>query len=299
MVRVWLALVLAVVVASCAPQRAAAPEREAQKAWLNLAGGTIGERFQVPQGFERVEVSEGSFAHYLRNLPLKPHGSEVRYYDGRVKPNAGAYEAVVQMDIGTRDLQQCADAVMRLRAEYLYGQGRFNEIWFEFANGFRAEYAKWMEGYRIWVEGNTCRWVKRSWKSNNYTSFREYLDMVFAYANTVSLRRQLVPVAVNEVWIGDVFVDQGHAVIVVDLARDRVTGKKLIILAQSYMPAQEIHVLANQVNQGLSPWFEADFGDALVTPEWTFRRADLRRFPSGWPLQGGCCQTRLDERCLR
>ena len=48
-------------------------------------GNTICERVQVPDGFERTAVEEGSFAHYLRNLPLKPHGSKVHYYNGGIK----------------------------------------------------------------------------------------------------------------------------------------------------------------------------------------------------------------------
>jgi hypothetical protein len=85
----------------------------------NSEGSTLQTRFKVPEGYKRLEVEQKSFARYLRNLPLKPVGSKVLYYNGDVKENY-AYEAVVDMDIGKKDLQQCADAVMRLRAEFFY-----------------------------------------------------------------------------------------------------------------------------------------------------------------------------------
>ena len=59
--------------------------------------------------------------------------------------------AVIDMDIGERDLQQCADAVIRLRAEYLYGTGQYDKIHFNFTSGFNAQYIKWMQGSRISV----------------------------------------------------------------------------------------------------------------------------------------------------
>lgn len=249
-----------------------------RRPYINPAGETIGERFRVPEGFTRILVAAGSFADHLRNLPLKPDGAEVRYYDGRTKPNRGVYDAVLDVDIGNRDLQQCADAVMRLRAEYLYKEGRFTEISFNFANGFRADYRKWMDGYRVVVKNNQAYWVKRAAPSNTYQDFRRYLDIVFAYANTASLAKQTRPVAVAKMEIGDFFVDRGHAAIVVDMAENKETGAKLFLLAQSYMPAQEIQVLQNPMNDKLSPWYELSFGERLYTPEWTFTNNDLHRF---------------------
>jgi hypothetical protein len=35
--------------------------------------------FKISEGFERIDVTEGSFGEYLRKLPLKPHGSKVKY----------------------------------------------------------------------------------------------------------------------------------------------------------------------------------------------------------------------------
>ena len=66
-----------------------------------------------------------------------------------------------------------------------------------------------------------------------------------------------------------------HAVIVVDVAQKG--RERMFLLAQSYMPAQEIHVLRNPAREG-DPWYSIDFGETLVTPEWTFRRGDLKRF---------------------
>lgn len=121
------------------------PEQSYKESLINSHGKTIGERIKVPKGYERVEVPRGSFAEYLRNLPLKPHGTKVRYYNGEEKPN-DVYVAVIDIDVGTRDLQQCADAVIRLYSEYLYKNRQYDKIHFNFTNGFRADFKKWMQG---------------------------------------------------------------------------------------------------------------------------------------------------------
>jgi hypothetical protein len=85
---------------------------------------------------------------------------------------------------------------------------------------------------------------------------------------------------VKNIEIGDIFIkggSPGHAVIVVDLALNSA-GEKRFLLAQSYMPAQDIHVLKNPKNAQLSPWFSTDFGDVLETPEWDFKKEQLKRF---------------------
>ncbi len=54
--------------------------------------------------------------------------------------------------------------------------------------------------------------------------------------------------------------------------------EKIFLLCQSYMPAQEIHILKNFNNKDLSPWYETDFEGDLETPEWTFSKSNLRRY---------------------
>lgn len=249
---------------------------------INPEGKNIEQRFITPEGFQRIEPDKNSFGEYLRTLPLKPHGASVKYFSGGEKPNYGVYAAVVDMEIGDRDLQQCADAVMRLRGEYLYKQGRFNEISFHFADGTLVPYSKWMEGYRIVMNNDKPSWVKKYDYSNSYESFRRYMDIVFAYANTVSLEKELKPVDNASMEIGDVFIKgayPGHCVIVVDMAVKKSNGEKLFLLAQSYMPAQDIQILENPNNKSISPWYELKDLQELRTPEWSFKNNSLRRFP--------------------
>ena len=243
-------------------------------------GNTVQERIKVPEGYERIEVEEGSYSQYLRNLPLKPHGSKIKLYNGEIK-NKDVHIAVLDIDIGDRDLQQCADAVIRLRAEYLYSRGLYKEIHFDFTNGFKADYSAWMNGSRIVVEGNKVYWAKKAGYSNEYSSFRKYLDMVFAYAGTLSLSKEMKKITLEEMQIGDVFIKgggPGHAVIILDMAESKSTGEKLFIVAQSYMPAQDIHILKNLQNEEISPWYPVDFGETLSTPEWQFNKDQLMRF---------------------
>lgn len=243
-------------------------------------GSTIGTRYSTPEGFTRVEVNKGSFEEFLRNQKLKPYGEKALYYNGREKPSKGVYDSVIDVDIGDRNLHQCADAIMLLRGEYLYSIGDYEDIKFNFVSGFTAEYSKWMEGYRIKVEGNDVSYYKGTEPSNTYEDFRKFMDMVFAYSGTLSLEKEMDRVDIEDMKIGDVFIiggSPGHAVIIVDMAVND-NNEKIFILAQSYMPAQQTQILINPNDENMSPWYSLKDKEKLKTPEWTFEIDTLRRF---------------------
>jgi Domain of unknown function (4846) len=246
-------------------------------------GNTIVTRFAVPTGYVRVREEANSFGTFLRNLPLKPSGSLVKYYNGSTKPNNNVYDAVVNLLIGNKDLHQCADAVMRLRADYLYEQKAYEKIHFNFTNGFKVDYNKWRLGNRIVVKGNKTSWVKTAKPSDSYESYWKYMEIIFNYAGTASLSKELKSIPVSDVKIGDVFIKggfPGHAVIVVDLALNPKNNQKVMLLAQSYMPAQEIQILLNPSISSSNKvcWYSTNIASGLQTPEWTFDTSQLKRF---------------------
>ncbi|MBK7945997.1 MAG: hypothetical protein IPJ85_12150 [Flavobacteriales bacterium] len=49
------------------------------------------------------------------------------------------------------------------------------------------------------------------------------------------------------------------------------------LLAQSYMPAQDMHIVRNPDSRE-GAWYVLE-GDALRTPEWTFTWGDRKRWP--------------------
>lgn len=242
---------------------------------------TIATRFAPPEGFTRVPVEAASFGAYLRSLPLKPAGSLVHLYDGSQKHRQDVQAAVVDLSVGKRDLQQCADAVMRLRAEHLFAQGRIDDIHFNFTNGFRADFRRWVNGQRVEVEGaHGSRWIGGGKVSATHDDLLNYLQVVFTYAGTLSLSKELNDATLSPIAPGDVFVhggSPGHAMIVVDVARD-AQGRTAFLLAQSYMPAQDIHMVKNLRRLELGAWFIQDDGNELNTPEWTFSWNERKRW---------------------
>lgn len=241
---------------------------------------TIHSRFKTPDNYTRATLDSNSFGYYLSHLKLKPKGSLVKYYNGNEKINHSVYEAVVDLEIGTKDLHQCADAIMRLRAEYLWNNKKYDQIHFNFTNGFKVNYSEWMKGRRMIVKGSKTYWNNRNAPSNTYKDFWNYMELIFMYAGTASLEKELNSVDINEAKIGDILIQgghPGHAIIIVDKATDKTTGKSVFILAQSYMPAQELQILTNPNNSSKSPWYEFD-SDKISTPEWLFYNEDLKRF---------------------
>ena len=263
------------------PPERTRPENDVRIVSYDPSDTTIALRFDPPTDFQQLSLPSNSFAEYLRHLPLKSHVAMVHLFDGQYKDRQDVHAAVIDMSVGTKDLQQCADAVMRLRAEYLFAADRMQEITFNFTSGFKAPFSRWAKGERIRVKGNACSWVSGGKTGATHDDLLDYLEMVFSYAGTASLSKELKDCSTSPVQPGDVFIQgghPGHAVIVVDVANDG-TGGQVFLLAQSYMPAQEIHVLKNPNDPNLSPWFKLNDGDELVTPEWTFQWDQRKRWP--------------------
>ena len=220
-----------------------------EKTWTEIG------QIPAPEGYQRMAVSAGSFGEWLRKLPLK-QDKRVFLYDGRLKRNQSAQFAVIDISVGKKDLQQCADAVMRLRAEYFYNRKEYDSI--DFTDNNKTHY--------------------RLKRNANRAEFDNYLEKVFSYCGTLSLENQLKPKNhIDAIEPGNVFIkggSPGHAVIVVDVAIN-AQGKKVFMIAQSYMPAQDIHLLINPDNIN-SAWYELPEGNSILTPEWVFEKKQLR-----------------------
>ena len=245
--------------------------------FINPSGVTLEERINVPDGYERVPAAEGSLADFLRSYPMKEYGSDVHYYDGGVKSHA-AQVAVFDMYLGEKDLQQCADSVMRIYAEYLRSSGRQDEIAFHFVSGFLCDYKSWLEGNRVSVAGNAVSWVPGAQRADNDETFEAYLETVFSYASTISLKKESEPVALSDVEAGDIFItagSPGHVVMVADVCEK--DGVKAFLLAQGYMPAQDFYILRNDMHED-DPWYyEEEITYPFCTPEYVFGEECLMR----------------------
>ena len=199
----------------------------------------------APANFKRLRAEPGSFASWLRQTKLTKDKT-VYLFNGQKKNNQQAQYAVLDMSIGKRDLQQCADAVMRLYSEWRYSTRQYDKIVFSATDGTAMDYASWRKGYRFVLRKNKLQKVKTAGISDSRAAFDDYLQTVFTFAGTLSLAKELVPVASRDVIrAGDVFIkggSPGHAVIVMDVAIN-AAGTRRFLLAQSYMPAQSIHIL--------------------------------------------------------
>lgn len=238
-----------------------------------------------PSGFRRGPVLPGSFPEFLRQLPLAPEGTKVVDYRGALLYDGGTHAniaAVIDIDVGTKDLQQCADAVYRLHAEWRYTTPARKEIRYRALSGTVLPYARYLAGERAVLSGKDLVFQPGAPRADDHAFFRSYLDDVFAWASTSSLERDGKRVSgLAEIEAGDAFVLSGspfgHAVIVLDVARDDA-GRVALLLGQSYMPAQSVHVLRPDAS---SAWFVVAKDDASVsTPFWRpFPIGALRRLP--------------------
>lgn len=221
---------------------------------------TIGE-IPPPAGFSRVEASAGSYADFLRCLPLKEKGAKINLFTGGNANLQFLGAAVIDNQL-LSNYEQCADVTMRLRAEYLWQKGRYSEICFRNVNNDEMRYT-----------GGASR-----------KSFEKYMQHVYGSCSTYSLFHETKPRSIKDVQPGDVLVyparhgrKYGHAVIVVDVARNK-NGKIAILCAEGNTPARSHHIVRN-FNPFRNPWFIFDETDErFIIGPFYFNKNELRTY---------------------
>jgi hypothetical protein len=249
---------------------------------IDMSKSTIRTRFSPPKDFVWEKEEEGSFGEYLNHFELYPAGFPVR--DFRMIPikNQKNHIAILKIDVGDKNLQQCADAWIRLYAEYLWKQKRFNEIGFHLTSGQFLSWNDYKNGMRTKEINKKVRFIKTTKKDSSYENFRKYLTIIFQYAGTVSLDKECTYITKNnDIKTGDLLIspgNPGHSVFIVGRAKNSV-GKFVYLLAESFMPAQDIHILRNPANPNLSPWYVLDINSAqTITAKYIFKPTSIKRF---------------------
>ena len=249
---------------------------------INKDKNTIKERFTAPKKYSWVKENPDSFGFFIENFKLKKYGSPILKYDGTEITTQNLHEAIFDIDTGTKDLQQCADAVIRLRAEYLFKTKKFGEIKFHFTSGDLMKWNDYKNGTRAFVNGNSVSFRKTENLDDSYQNFRNYLDLIYTYAGTISLNKETFPVTDNKnLKSGDILItagSPGHVVFIAGVSKN-AEGKKLYLLAEGFTPAQSIHVLKNPFDPKISPWYELDVNsEQTKTARYLFKPTNLRSF---------------------
>ncbi len=234
-------------------------------AWINEAGGTVTTRFKVPKGYTRVQYESGSYAEYVRNLPLKAYGTKMYEYNGKLVENQSWCASVIKTEFHSRGWLQCADCVMQLVGDYLYEKGRYSDIVFQLSGGSKLKFSTWSGG---------------DYSRAKYLSF---MSSVYCSANTYSLMSQSESVNLNikDIFPGAYFIMKkdsnhlyGHAVYVIDVAKN-AKGEVAFLLAQGSTPSQDMHIFLNPLHPD-DPWYySSEIGNSFAIPFWTFSTSNL------------------------
>ena len=266
---------------------AAATPDPKRYAWLGDGGrvmpkatATLAGSIPTPPGYTRVKVEPGSFAAWLRDLPVAAQNTPVLDYRGNeVYPGNDDYvQSVVAIDVGKKDLQQSTDVILRLQAEWLWAQGR-RDLTYKSATKDMLPFASYSEGKRVLAQAGHLYWVKKTDpnESNDRAAFRDYLDVVFIWVNSTAIRMQSNEVDAKDVQAGDFFMQRskgGYSVVVLDIA-EKPTGQRVALLGQGLYPATNIYV----ARPGrATPWFSLRPPDPILTAHTKeLKWSDLRR----------------------
>ncbi len=238
----------------------------------------VSVRLNVPAKHERTKADAGSFAAFLRHLPLLPAGSDVKFSDGSAKqmPHCAA---VIDMEIDNKNLQQSAQSLMRLRAEYLYEQQLFSNIHFHIRNGNPIPYDEWSKGMKIIVD-RKAYWTKTPNNPKKYRTFRLYLEFIFEHSDFETLQQDIEAIPFSDLVIGDLLIlntgDSNHALMILDMAVHPRTGQQMVLLATGGAPAQSIQIVAN--NKSLGAWFPVNKNGEIQVRDIVFSEGNAYRF---------------------
>lgn len=213
----------------------------------------------APDGCGRVPLPPGSYAAWLRDVPLKPDKSILAHGGDTVSPGFYRVLGVLGLPLMFRDdLEQCADWCFRLWAEHHRQSGKTDRLYLFDYGGRRRLFSK---------SGKT---------------FRGFLRWAMANANSHSLKKGCAAIDTAELTPGDMLVQNrdggiGHVSVVMDACRDS-SGNKFYLFGYGFMPAQEFHLEMADPELGRDGWFTLEGYLTYLDRHFDFGQPAFRRF---------------------
>ncbi|MGM0597852.1 MAG: DUF4846 domain-containing protein, partial [Myxococcota bacterium] len=139
------------------------PWRNKKSKYISLARAV-----PAPAGYHRKIVKNGSYAWYLRHLPLKPTGTPVKTYKGTIIKSWQSFAtAVIDLPLDSRGFMQCIDVIVKLRAEYLWWRRQKNKIGFLCGSNKSFTWKQWSQGIRYLKKNKQWKFLKTASSNSN------------------------------------------------------------------------------------------------------------------------------------
>ena len=254
--------------------------------WITLLiaaprGETVFSRFEPPSGYERVAVQDKGFAAMLRELKLKPEGTNVLSREGKEILCDDDLAAVIDERPLPTTENKGAAAVIKLWGIYRWSKGRTSEISFGLDNGQRASWKDWRDGLRPRMHQGRMLFVQVGVPDGSQVNYLRYLTFVAENGGPLSLKRDLEVVVPDNLAPGDVILssegNQSRAASVLDVCRNPQNGEKLLLLGMGGENGSDIYIpRPYEPVQGEGAWFTIDGACYAVG---LGQSTALRRFP--------------------
>jgi len=248
---------------------------------INKDSLTIKSRVNIPKGYKHVAYRKGSFQEYLRNYKLKPFGTKIINYDNTEYFWQDGHIGILDIPVPKNGLQQCADALIRIRSEYLWDNNRKVEIGFNFTSGQYCSWKQYAIDFRPKINGNKVSFHKTALVNHSKENFYKYLNLIYMYSGTLSLYNELPKInSAKDLMIGDMLIkggSPGHIVMICDEVINN-KGEKLYLLFQGNTPAQSVHLVKNLEDSEISPWYNLKQDAVIPVSNYTFSNSKFVRF---------------------
>jgi hypothetical protein len=241
---------------------------------------SLADRIPPPDGFARIPAPAGSFASWLRHLPVLPADTPVTTGKRKVVLTADDQQLAAAIALQPRTEKALAgpNMLIRLRAEYCWAAQHMKNLGFHFTSGHLASWDQWAEGRRPTVHGKAVSFAPAAERDESRESFCSYLETIFEYSSAYSVFDDTTAVGDGSIAPGDIFLRPGKgpcSLLVIDVVTNE-RGDVCAMLGDAGTPAQTFHVIKSSSG---SAWFPIVQGEELtIQSKRLLRMRDLRRW---------------------
>jgi hypothetical protein len=222
---------------------------------------TVISRISPPPGFQRIQVTDGSFAASLRHINLKRPGTNAQVR-GEDSLCGGEIVAVIAEPPLPTEQGKGAGGIVRLWGLYRWSQPRQTEIRFGLENGESAAWRDWRDGLRPRKRQGRILFVQVGVPDGSKTNYLRFLTFVAENAGFASLKRDFDIVLADDLAPGDIIAAEAsgkaHTGFILDICRN-AEGEKRFLIGMGGEDGLDFYIpRPYEPIQGDGAWFTLD-----------------------------------------